>query len=270
MKSFNQFGIAAALAFALSMAHGATDVRDIAAVIAPRPLIAEYTCTTYVQMIMRPLFVEQWRPKLQRAASKPEMLKSALIHYAGAMRSFCRDIQAAFEGKDALVATAYARQLPGFNEDMSLVLDDRRRMSWVRQSIRFQQETTTLLEIYKAARELAPELLDQPTMAVTSEEFQQIQASSVGMAELFERRQLIALLADRRFLRYAPKEFDLASIRVQEIALRKEAPAGHHGFNDNASDLVRRHFTSGEDENQLGLAAIVARHKHAFAASPPT
>lgn len=73
---------------------------------------------------------------------------------------------------------------------------------------------------------------------------------------------LIQLLRSQRFAEIAPKRYKLAELSTTEQRLRQEALSLKPGltFNDNASDLTRRHFGDFEVVRKLGVPEILERY----------
>ncbi|MEK8048398.1 hypothetical protein [Ideonella margarita] len=258
------------LALASSMTQtAAADSGEVAAAVLPAPLVAEYTCGTYAGAVMRPLFVARWGQRLKAAPSQPEVLKEALTEYTRLMSSFCGDMQTAFKGKETVIATIYARQLPGFDEPLSS-LCDAGCLQWLNRETAFLKRSVVLINIYRTAKTLAPAVVGAPDpLRVKREEDQQIKHMSVGSNAQADRLELLTLLRDEAFRRVAPKDFNLAQWQDEERQLREEGARLFLSFNNNANDLTLRYVTSGAYEKQLALIPIVERHKAAFMGAAP-
>lgn len=269
-KDFSRLRLAGFLALISTWAHGApADIRDVAAAVLPVPLVAEYACGTSAEGVLRPLFVARWRQKVQASPSPRETLRAALTEYAALMRSFCSDMQTAFNGKDTVVAAIYARQLPGFKGDLPV---DERSLAWLKRETAFLQRSVVLLNVYQTAQQLAPDLIDGRTpLRVTSDENQQIQRISVGLQARAERFDLLTLLRDEGFNRVVPKDFDLERWRTEEQQSREEGVRLQYqfSFNANANDLTRQYALSSEYASQMRLALVVERHQPAFTGALP-
>lgn len=269
MKAWNRLCMVAPLAVAASMAQAATgEISEVAGAALPAPLVAEYACGTYTEAVLRPVFISRWSQRLKSAPSENDALKEALTEYARQMRSFCGDMQAAFKGKESVIATIYARQLPRSNDTLSS-LCDARCVPWLKRETDFLRRSVVLINVYRTAKALAPNLVGAPDpLRVKDDEDKQIKRMSVGLNAQMDRFDLLTLLRDEGFRRVVPKDFDLSQWQAEERQLREEGARLSPSFNGNANDLTLRYVLSGDYESQLQISPITQRHKAAFSASP--
>lgn len=270
MKVRNRFCMVAPLAVAASMAQAAMgDISEVAGAVLPVPLVAEYACGIYTESVLRPVFNARWSQKLKSGPSESDALKEALTEYTRLMRSFCGDMQTAFNGKDSVIATIYARQLPGSNKTLSS-LCNARCVPWLKRETDFLKRSVVLISVYRTARTLAPTLVGPPDpLRVKDDEDKQIKQMSFGLIAQADRFDLLMLLRDEGFRRVVPKDFDLSQWQEEERQLREEGARLSPWFNGNANDLILRYVLSGDYESQLQLSPIVQRHKTAFSATSP-
>ena len=140
VKAWNRLCMVAPLAVAASVPQTATgEISEVAGAVLPAPLVAEYACGTYTEAVLRPVFISRWSQRLKSAPSENDALKEALTEYARLMRSFCGDMQAAFKGKESVIAAIYARQLPRSNDALSSLCDTR-CMPWLKRETDFLKE----------------------------------------------------------------------------------------------------------------------------------
>lgn len=262
MTRFKKVLATVALALTCTLPKAAEhDLGEVVAAVLPTPLVAEYTCGLYTEAVMRPEFVARWSGKVKASTTPREVLRDALTEYAQRVRSFCDDMQVAFKGKDALVAQHYATHDPGYRSDTRF-LEDRAVMSWLQKEHALLRRAVVLCETYAAAQRLAPELVaPRGAIRLERDEFELVNAISIGRAAKSERTELITLLRDEDFERVAPKAFDLDAWRAEE---RQSRDTGLQlrwrlrGFNDNASDRTR------STVQEIGFQNIVERHKARF------
>lgn len=260
----HQLYVALLLSVFLKHAIGNPNAEATGAAIAPRDLIAEYTCVSYANAVVV-LSHRKTEPVATTGTNRITSIRQLIGDYNDLLKNMCRDFRQAFAQAGVNTGAVYAMQYPRSNRDTNPFLANTEAARWVADSNSFLQKTAILLALYALAENRAPDLVTRTNIYPQSPIAIEVEQTSIGGGAKRERLKLIHLFTDKKFASLLPNEYDLIALAEEEQRLRAAAaklrfiPSGW--FNDNASDLVRMHFNGFDVMQSIGLKDVVKRYK---------